>query len=115
MKATTRVQKQRDVEVTTPGAQSLTGLCVTCNNAADCVYRNRRGFDALFCELFEGQAISGNGSSAGDAASQVVAAHEEPRVIDIRELKGLCVNCAYRDVCKLPRPRGGVWHCEEYA
>jgi len=29
--------------------------------------------------------------------------------------KGLCVNCAYRDACLLPRSEGGVWHCEKYA
>jgi hypothetical protein len=115
MKATTTTQKQRDVEVTGAAAQTFTGLCATCNDAADCVYRKRRGVDALFCELFNGQAVSGNESSAGDAATEVVVAPEQPQVFDIRELKGLCVNCAYRDVCKLPRPRGGVWHCEEYA
>jgi hypothetical protein len=27
---------------------------------------------------------------------------------------GLCVNCAERRNCTLPRPEGGVWHCEEY-
>jgi hypothetical protein len=115
MKATTRVQKQRDVEVTGAAAQTLIGLCATCNSADDCVYRKRRGVDAQFCELFDGQAASGNESSAGDAATEVVVAPEQPQVFDIRELKGLCVNCAYRDDCKLPRPRGGVWHCEEYA
>jgi len=28
--------------------------------------------------------------------------------------RGLCVNCAKREGCNLPRPDGGVWHCEEY-
>jgi hypothetical protein len=27
---------------------------------------------------------------------------------------GLCLNCAHRTTCKLPRAEGGVWHCEEY-
>jgi hypothetical protein len=31
-----------------------------------------------------------------------------------REFKGLCVNCANRYTCLLPRSEGGVWHCEEY-
>lgn len=30
------------------------------------------------------------------------------------EYTGLCAHCAKRDVCVLPRPNGGVWHCEEY-
>jgi hypothetical protein len=29
-------------------------------------------------------------------------------------LKGLCMNCAYRETCLYPKPEGGVWHCEEY-
>lgn len=28
--------------------------------------------------------------------------------------KGLCINCANRETCLLPRAEGGVWHCEEY-
>lgn len=28
--------------------------------------------------------------------------------------KGLCVNCANRFDCLLPKAEGGVWHCEEY-
>ena len=30
------------------------------------------------------------------------------------EILGLCVNCENRDTCKLRKPEGGVWHCEEY-
>jgi len=29
--------------------------------------------------------------------------------------KGLCINCDNRFTCVLPRPAGGVWHCEEYS
>lgn len=28
--------------------------------------------------------------------------------------KGLCMNCANRHECLLPKSEGGVWHCEEY-
>ncbi len=31
-----------------------------------------------------------------------------------KEFKGLCVNCANRHTCLLPKNEGGVWHCEEY-
>lgn len=33
---------------------------------------------------------------------------------DVGQLKGLCVNCANREVCRHPKPEGGVWHCEEF-
>jgi hypothetical protein len=36
------------------------------------------------------------------------------RARDAGEYKGLCVNCANRETCLLPKSEGGVWHCEEY-
>jgi hypothetical protein len=30
------------------------------------------------------------------------------------ELKGLCMNCEARDYCRIRKPEGGIWHCEEY-
>jgi len=33
---------------------------------------------------------------------------------DRERFKGLCMNCDNRFECLLPRPEGGVWHCEEY-
>jgi hypothetical protein len=33
---------------------------------------------------------------------------------DIKDWKGLCVNCAKRDTCLLPGSEGGVWHCADY-
>lgn len=86
------------------------GLCVTCNNAADCVYRKQRGTDAIYCEMFDAHVPSGgNGSSKGFAYPEVTL---DTATSD--GLKGLCVNCAHRNDCKLPRLGGGVWHCEEY-
>ncbi len=84
------------------------GLCATCNNAADCVYRKRRGADAIYCEMFDGYARpNGNGKRVATIVTTLEIAKST-------EFKGLCVNCEDRDTCKLPRPEGGVWHCEEY-
>jgi hypothetical protein len=83
------------------------GLCATCNNATDCVYRKRRGTDAIYCEMFDGYAPPN-----GKGIAPVVMV--TPDIAESTEFKGLCVNCAHRDVCKLPKPKGGVWHCEEY-
>jgi len=30
------------------------------------------------------------------------------------EPKGLCRNCKKKETCKLPKPEGGVWRCEDY-
>ena len=85
------------------------GLCATCNNAADCVYRKRRGADAIYCETFDGYARPNGGN--GKRVATIVTTLE---IAKSSEFKGLCVNCEDRDTCKLPRPKGGIWHCEEY-
>jgi len=33
---------------------------------------------------------------------------------EVEVFKGLCMNCANRFDCLLPKSEGGVWHCEEY-
>ena len=92
-----------------PSSSEFVGLCATCNNAADCVYRKRRGTDAIECEMFDGYARPNGGNGKGMATIATT-----PEMAKSTEFKGLCVNCEDRDTCKLPRPEGGVWHCEEY-
>lgn len=87
---------------------STVGLCLTCNNAAGCVYRKRRGVDAIHCETFD-DYVPLNGK--GKKETQVVMV--EPTA-ELTNLKGLCLNCTHRDVCHLSRPETGVWHCEEF-
>ncbi len=96
--------------LTMSAARLFVGLCVTCNNADHCVYRKRRGTDAIYCETFDGYAPA-NGHGGKTALAAVVMT---PDTAESEEFKGLCVNCLHRDACKLPRPEGGVWHCEEY-
>ena len=33
---------------------------------------------------------------------------------DSDKYKGLCRNCKKQKTCKLPKPEGGVWRCEDY-
>ena len=91
------------------------GLCLTCNNSPTCVYRAMRGYDAIYCETFDAGVPPGGGRPGDKYAAPVGApstiAPVESRVTVTR---GLCVNCEHRDSCALPRPEGGVWHCEEY-
>jgi len=91
------------------------GLCMTCNNASSCVYRSRRGYDALYCELYDGYAdatVKGNGH--GDEDAVLASARAEAETTSSGEYRGLCQNCIHRDTCKLAKPEGGIWHCEEY-
>ena len=84
------------------------GLCSTCNNRPDCVYRLSRGVDAQYCEMFD----CSNGASR--AQTEASDAGMKPQAKEQTSLKGLCVNCDNRDTCTLPKAEGGVWHCEEY-
>jgi hypothetical protein len=98
-----------------PAATPFIGLCITCNNAEHCVYRKRRGTDAIYCEMFDDYTpppAHGNGRAAAPA---IVSTPESHSIVEPEGLKGLCINCANRNTCRLPRPKGGVWHCEEYA
>lgn len=94
-------------DLTMSATKLFVGLCATCNNAESCIYRKRRGTDAIYCEMFDGYAPPN-----GRGVAPVVMV--TPDTAESGEFKGLCVNCAHRDTCKLPRPKGGVWHCEEY-
>jgi len=90
------------------------GLCPTCNNAGQCYYRARRGHDALFCEMFDNYVPpraerDGNSIAAEKTATKTAGPSEA------NGLNGLCSNCGHRDACALPKLKGGVWHCEEYA
>lgn len=87
------------------------GLCSTCINSVNCIYRARRGFDAIYCEMFCIEA---------DSTKQSDDFNEERLILPgvqnsySASFKGLCQNCQNRDGCLLPRPEEGVWHCEEY-
>lgn len=86
------------------------GLCSGCNNSSECVYRKRRGFDAIYCETFDNL----NGSAKYSKSILKEADFSYPGEKAIITHLGLCTNCENRDSCQLPKPDAGVWHCEEY-
>ncbi len=82
------------------------GLCATCKHVEICVFRCKRGKDALYCELFEHCALD-----TGNLGAKTEGAVECPP----QQSPGLCATCANAETCTLSRPEEGVWHCEEYA
>lgn len=97
--------------LTAPSAAPSIGLCSTCINADSCVYREARGKDAQYCEMFD----AGNGTRpTPDATLTTVVKPGDRKKTRQTKLKGLCVNCENRDTCTLPKAESGVWHCEEY-
>lgn len=86
------------------------GLCSSCNNASECVFRKKRGFDAIYCETFDN--LNGDAKRVPTVLKEIDLPGIE-KAAKVTHL-GLCANCENRDLCKLPKPDSGVWHCEEY-
>jgi len=82
------------------------GLCPTCKFRRGCVFREKRGVDALYCEMFEHRAF-------GDGPEGQPSARENDTGGD-GGARGLCATCAGAATCAHPRPEAGIWHCEEY-
>lgn len=84
-------------------------LCANCRHQFDCSFLAQTHVPILLCELY------------------ACGTPEAPRLRVIRTSRapetapesgenasGLCVNCENRIDCRLPKPVGGVWNCEEY-
>lgn len=87
------------------------GLCSNCRHAGDCTTLMKTSVPIIQCEMYE------CGLSSKPRLSLVkrragAAGEEGP---DPETLLGLCENCDHLRACKLPKPAGGVWECEEYA
>ena len=93
-----------------PAKAERPGLCMTCKNAPDCVYRAQRGFDAQYCETYECYSIPTD-ISKNDLDTEPIITSVTPRQ---NPAKGLCSNCDNFENCVLPKPEEGIWHCEEY-
>lgn len=91
------------------------GLCMTCNNAPDCVYRSQRGFDALCCEMYDCYPLPNVSSAEYEKTEPIITSVKPLSKLSNQHLcKGLCLNCDNFEDCLLPKPDEGVWHCEEY-
>jgi hypothetical protein len=95
-----------DVMLTAADTRAL-GICSTCNFMESCTKRRTWIGPVHHCEEFDDHAEA----PSRPARLEVVTA-DEPEIDD--GLAGICVNCAHRGTCTLPKAEGGIWHCEEY-
>lgn len=92
------------------------GLCENCTNAPTCKLPKNPEKPVLQCEEYSlrtpdsGNSIVKNGPVK--KYEQVFPENTEDK--DYIVYKGLCENCEDREICKYPKPYGGVWHCEGY-
>ena len=90
-------------------------LCSTCSHAETCGNRSTPQRPIFFCEMFEVFAPPPAATATRLRRAATAAAARGPASQqDAGHYKGLCVNCDSRNTCTLPRPEGGIWHCEEY-
>lgn len=83
-------------------------LCTTCNHAETCASRRTSGQAVFFCEEFDASVAAAIPAAPPRTSGRPAAALPAGRQA------GLCVNCEVRETCVLPKPPGGIWHCEEY-
>jgi hypothetical protein len=89
------------------------GLCSNCRHLGDCGILPKTAAPILQCEMYEcGSSLRPRLSLARPPKPADDEAKGEPAD---EELLGLCANCDHLRVCRLPKPPGGVWQCEEYA
>jgi hypothetical protein len=94
------------------GDRIFSGLCLTCQNAAECTFPRDSARPIWQCEEFMGQGRAlERASMEGHSPSRtgLIAAEK-----DLKTWIGLCKNCANRETCQYPKPDGGIWRCEEY-
>ena len=108
------MQRQVFTEVRAMDNQQYQGLCTTCIHAPVCRSAKNSDSPVIYCEEFEYRLppMSINAEKSADTAPKAPDRVTETRTDP--SLKGLCINCENRKTCTLPRPEGGVWHCEEY-
>ena len=88
------------------------GLCSTCKRAPGCVFPRDPHRPVMQCDEFEGLEKLVVEKPEVRKQSEPVA--EKARSDAASEFKGLCRLCEIRATCTYPKPKGGVWHCEEY-
>ncbi len=86
------------------------GLCANCNNAEHCTYAHNAKKPVQFCEMYDSYAPE---PLRADLSAVLTPDPSEMRP-ELPMSKGLCVNCANRDLCIHAKQEGGIWHCEEY-
>jgi hypothetical protein len=110
-----RVVEKKGARSTAIAGSEVQGLCMTCNLASTCIYRNDSRLPVVFCEEFDCEEMSPTGAEH----AEVMATGPEPACANgthpaRSEYKGLCVTCAHRDTCTFAMRDVGVWHCEEF-
>lgn len=92
----------------TPNLEYL-GLCSNCLSAPECSYRKRHSAPVLFCEEFTYEK-----AAPGTPFNEITSVKKNNSIENIKEYKGLCINCENRNDCSAEQVRSGIVHCNLY-
>lgn len=92
-----------------PAPVTLQGLCLNCQYPPECGHLRPSAPAVLHCEEHATPPPPPVGCAAVPVA--LVARRD---LASSNGLQGLCINCALSATCQMVRPKGGVWHCNEY-
>lgn len=87
----------------------INDICTTCNHYQICATRKDRRRPIWFCEEFDDYVPVKEMKPKTDYKASLKKANNETQLF-----KGLCINCENQKTCKIMKPNGGIWHCEEY-
>ncbi len=87
------------------------GICQTCRHASYCSLANGSPGERVECEEFE---VAGSGFRSVAPPPRPAPRRSRDAAAAEPDVLGLCQNCRMRASCRLPRPEGGIWFCEEY-
>ena len=102
------------MEVIAMNKEKPQGLCITCIYVPMCKSAKNSDSPIIYCEEFEYRfpPTPEKVEIAGKTSQKAWDQFTEERKDNF--FKGLCINCENSKTCTLPKPEGGVWHCEEY-
>lgn len=89
------------------------GLCSTCRYSSKCALTNNHPKAVQLCEEYEAE-ISPRKRKKDDSSDRAGPACPNADGAAGSTVLGLCSDCENRKGCSFPKPRSGVWHCEEY-
>ncbi len=104
------VTKKREARQADKPKTEYKGLCANCNNAEHCSYARNARKPVMYCEMHDDYAPAPPRADL----SEVLRPDPSELKPELPKSKGLCVNCADRDVCVYAQREGSVWHCEMY-
>jgi len=88
-------------------------LCEHCRHVSICSRYKYQNQEVWYCEEFCDIRLPQTDTNKTSSTDNSVP-KSDMKETESNRLKGLCKICQNRDVCKIPIPEGGIWHCDNF-